>query len=114
MSLSVHSLRERYIKKKLGLPENSEPVLNNATGGNVRNEVVEVEDVDQKPQPWAPQGYYTRLKDFNKDLRNILESLKDEYGEENNIEFTSKEAILNVRKLFQNIGELYIEKEMNE
>jgi hypothetical protein len=114
MSQSVHNLREQYIKRRLGIPEASASVLNNATGSNLRNEVVEESAEDQEPVPWAPQGYYTSLKDFNEDLHNVLGSLKDEYGEEHNIEYGSKEAILNVRRLFQNIGELYVERELNK
>lgn len=113
MATSVHALRERYIKAKLGLPQ-SEKVLDNVSASNLRHEVEDVDPEDEKPKPWAPSQYYTSVKDFNEDLPNILESLKDDYGKENNIEYGSKKAILGVRKLFQNVAELYIEKTINE
>ena len=56
-------------------------------------------------------GLNTRFHDFGFDMTNLLDSLVDDSGK---VEYSSKAAILNVRKLFENAGQLYVEKLMQE
>lgn len=105
---SVHELRERYIKRKMGLSETAPSVLNVPYISNVRDE--EPNDEPKKPVPWqAP--IYSSLQDFNNGIPSLLDSL---VSDDDSVEYTSREAILNLRKLFQNVGALYVEKVFNE
>lgn len=109
---SVHALRERLIKQRMGIPENSKiQVLNVPSLDNVRGEISSSDEEEQPPRPWEPP-LYTSVKDFTDDIPNLLDSLDN--GSDDNVEYTSKEALLNLRKLFQNVGELYVAKMMNE
>lgn len=105
---SIHDFRERYIKKKLGIVDVSNSPLNTPTINNIRNE--EPPEKSDKPQPWSPP-IYSSIKEFNEDLPNLLDSLNDD---DDSIEYGSRKAILNLRKLFQNIGLLYVEKIFTE
>lgn len=110
MSSSVHELRERYIKRKLGIPESEPSHIETPALNNIKSEE-EIPPENEKPVPWSPSEYYTSIKDLNLNMTNLLDSLVDDSGK---VEYSSKAAILNVRKLFENAGQLYVEKLMQE
>lgn len=109
--MSIHELRLRVIKRKLGLPEDADVAIENPNMSNLRNEIPKdpSDSEPEKPVPWEAPEYYTSIKDFNEDMHDLLDSFADDSGK---VEYGSKQAILNVRRLFQNVGELYVEKAM--